>query len=126
MPASALIKVGTCLKLETSELSKALRRGKLKKGDHGAQPLYAPATRLSAREESQLKEQHPGLAAFLGDATQLLAQYQIKRKPYERKTEDGHIDSEIYLLAAFDADESFAQGYAGQRTLDNTERLDER
>ena len=122
MGVSALIEVGAWLDVDTGDLSKAHRRGKLPK----KKALYAPASRISALDERKLKKQHPGLAAFLGDSTELLAEYQIKREPYERTTNDGHIDSEIYVLAAFDADGDFVQAYGGQRVFDDTARYDER
>ncbi|KAH8095888.1 amino acid transmembrane transporter [Aureococcus anophagefferens] len=104
MGVSALIQVGAWLEVDTGELSKAHRRGKLLK----KKALYAPASRISALDERNFKKRHPELAAFLGDATKLLAEYQIKREPYERTTDDGHIDSEIYVLAAFDANDERA------------------
>lgn len=122
MGVSALIQVGAWLEVDTGELSKAHRRGKLLK----KKALYAPASRISALDERNFKKRHPELAAFLGDATKLLAEYQIKREPYERTTDDGHIDSEIYVLAAFDANDESVQTYGGQRTFDHTARLDER
>lgn len=88
--------------------------------------MYASASRISALDERKLKRQHPELAAFVGDATELLAEYQIKREPYERTTDDGHIDSEIYALAAFDANGDFVQTYGGQKVFDGTGRYDER